>query len=150
MTLQNPKPSEDTALKNFSLDWTDPPSTKAKSTIEAIGQRTINFPRKTPSTSQNQTLLSARRSSICGTYRRNLHGKEISWHSVSSILLITQPATLTLLSSCRRCFNSSSEVGECLVDGLTAMVVVCRRSVLSPSRVAQIGASGLSDNSGYR
>ena len=79
MTLQNPKPSEDAALKNFSFDWTDPTSTKSK--MEAIELRTINFPRKTPSTGQNQISLSARRSATCGTYHRNLwFGDQLKSH----------------------------------------------------------------------
>ena len=56
ITLQNPKPSEETALKNLSFDLVDWSISYPTWTMGTVGRRTINFPRKTPSTTHDQKL----------------------------------------------------------------------------------------------
>jgi hypothetical protein len=53
ITLQNPNPSDETALRNFSIDFVDWRIRHGSWTEGIADRQTINFPRKTPSTNHD-------------------------------------------------------------------------------------------------
>lgn len=122
MTLQNPKPSEEAALRNFSFDFVNKGVSQrhASWTMRTVDGRTINFPRKTPSTTHALTVSEfGVRTRVQYPPSKPVTGDQLRFRGEHH--LITQPATLTLLCPCIRFFRSCTEVGAFLVGTLADM-----------------------------